>query len=101
MPQNCANFARIFGILLAWQLLMHVCLAMPAMDDDNYYNKELVREFAPWMMAPVAYSQPENPCQTTYNLPENFLIPPVLHKRNSELINSLLSLPKTMNDAGK
>lgn len=41
MPQNCANFARIFGIFLAWQLLMHVCLAMPAMDDDNYYNKEV------------------------------------------------------------
>ncbi|XP_055685958.1 protein PDF [Lutzomyia longipalpis] len=100
MHQNCANPARIFGLFLAWQLLLHTSLAMPVIDEENY-DRELAHNFVPaWSVA--AFPSAENPCQPTLNnAPWNFLMPPQLHKRNSELINSLLSLPKTMNDAGK
>ncbi|XP_059614043.1 pigment-dispersing hormone type 1 [Phlebotomus argentipes] len=101
MPQNCAASARIFGLIAAWHLILGLALAMPAMDDDLYYDRQFSRDFTPWMAASLAYTrQPETPCQF-YNLPGNYLTPPQIHKRNSELINSLLSLPKTMNDAGK
>ncbi|GAB0090410.1 Protein PDF [Sergentomyia squamirostris] len=90
---------KILSVLFVCQLVM-VALAMPPPEEEYYYDREFPREFAPWMMSPWTYSQVENPCQPVYTFKGNYLLPSQ-HKRNSELINSLLTLPKTMNDAGK
>ncbi|XP_036335621.1 protein PDF [Rhagoletis pomonella] len=71
--------------------------ALPTPDEDLYLEKEYNRELLNWLNS-VQYPQPYAvPCKY---YPTNSFTGPV-PKRNSELINSLLSLPKSMNEAGK
>ncbi|XP_037035176.1 protein PDF [Bradysia coprophila] len=63
-------------------------------DEDRYYDKEYVRELASFIAA--LSGSGNNPCHNNY---AGYTNP--IPKRNSELINSLLSLPKTMSDVGK
>ncbi|XP_054731639.1 protein PDF [Anastrepha obliqua] len=71
--------------------------AMPTPDEERYLDKEYNRELLNWLNL-VQYPQPYAvPCKY---YPIDSLTGPV-PKRNSELINSLLSLPKSMNEAGK
>ncbi|XP_017492803.1 PREDICTED: protein PDF [Rhagoletis zephyria] len=71
--------------------------ALPTPDEDRYLEKEYNRELLNWLNS-VQYPQPYAvPCKY---YPTNSFTGPV-PKRNSELINSLLSLPKSMNEAGK
>ncbi|XP_047481280.1 pigment-dispersing hormone type 2 [Penaeus chinensis] len=57
-----------------------------AQDDLKYFEREVVVELAAQILR-VAQG------------PSAFVAGP--HKRNSELINSLLGIPKVMNDAGR
>ncbi|XP_067644472.1 protein PDF [Eurosta solidaginis] len=71
--------------------------ALPTPDEDRYIDKEYNRELLNWLNS-VQYPQPyAAPCKY---YPINSFTGPI-PKRNSELINSLLSLPKGMNEAGK
>ncbi|XP_018792176.1 PREDICTED: protein PDF [Bactrocera latifrons] len=71
--------------------------ALPTPDEERYMEKDYNREFLNWLNS-IQYPQPyATPCKY---YPINSLTGPV-PKRNSELINSLLSLPKSMNEAGK
>lgn len=62
---------------------------------------QYTRDLLDWL---ISQQTNENPCEikervklSGYWSPSQLLA----KKRNSELINSLLSIPKTMNDAGK
>ncbi|XP_066995663.1 pigment-dispersing hormone peptides [Anabrus simplex] len=55
-------------------------------EEDKYLDKEYSRELAAWLMDLVRRTDAPTICT---------------HKRNSELINSLLGLPKVLNDAGR
>ncbi|XP_055844609.1 protein PDF [Episyrphus balteatus] len=80
--------------------LVVICLgvsavSLPTPDEERFLDKEYARELINWLstlQAPVS----NNPCKYYGNG-----ISGMMTKRNSELINSLLSLPKGMNDAGK
>uniref|UniRef100_A0A336LLB3 CSON011699 protein n=1 Tax=Culicoides sonorensis TaxID=179676 RepID=A0A336LLB3_CULSO len=92
----------IFGMAV---LLLCLCVtigfASPAPDEEHYLDKEDVKELAAWLSTlsrPLSYNHLP-PCRPYY-MDGNYLSNP-MPKRNSELINSLLSLPKTMSDAGK
>ncbi|KRF83345.1 protein PDF isoform X2 [Drosophila virilis] len=73
-------------------------------DEERYVEKEYNRDLYDWINNAVRYAPvqpPGPPCKYPYFL-DNSLNPNMrMPKRNSELINSLLSLPKNMNDAGK
>ncbi|XP_017079623.1 protein PDF [Drosophila eugracilis] len=76
-------------------------MAMP--DEERYVRKEYNRDLLDWFnnMGQFTPGQVATLCRYPLIL-ENSLGPPMpIRKRNSELINSLLSLPKNMNDAGK
>lgn len=78
---------------------------MATPDEERYVEKEYNRDLYDWFNNAARYAPiaPGSPCKYPYflanTLPNanNMRMP----KRNSELINSLLSLPKNMNDAGK
>ncbi|XP_017052353.1 protein PDF [Drosophila ficusphila] len=76
-------------------------MAMP--DEERYVRKEYNRDFLDWFNTVGQFTpgQVAAICRYPFIL-ENSLGPSMpIRKRNSELINSLLSLPKNMNDAGK
>ncbi|KAH8293801.1 hypothetical protein KR054_004764 [Drosophila jambulina] len=76
-------------------------MAMP--DEERYVRKEYNRDLLDWFntMGQFSPGQVATLCRYPLIL-ENSLGEPIpIRKRNSELINSLLSLPKNMNDAGK
>ncbi|KAG8239166.1 hypothetical protein J437_LFUL018917 [Ladona fulva] len=77
------NLASV--ILVLYLLRMPFALCMDS-EDEKYLDKEYAREIASWLTQ-LAARGAEHPIPA--------------HKRNSELINSLLGLPKVMNDAGK
>uniref|UniRef100_A0A182PHY8 Pigment dispersing factor n=1 Tax=Anopheles epiroticus TaxID=199890 RepID=A0A182PHY8_9DIPT len=92
--------------ILLMCLWLQSSLALPAMDDDRNYDRELYIRQLSEMLAdqsidllnelasrPCSYEHVRQPVGVVSRAP--------YAKRNSELINSLLSLPKTMNDAGK
>ncbi|XP_014093329.1 protein PDF [Bactrocera oleae] len=82
---------------LSFCLVLYSSQALPTPDEERYMEKEYNRELLNWLNSiqyPQAYAAP---CKY---YPINSLTGPV-PKRNSELINSLLSLPKSMNEAGK
>ncbi|XP_023309125.2 protein PDF [Lucilia cuprina] len=83
--------ALVLGLVLA------SVTSLPTPDEERYFDKEFNRDLINWL-ASVHYAQSiNNPCRYYGG---NTLTAP-MPKRNSELINSLLSLPKNMNDAGK
>ncbi|ROT62689.1 Pigment-dispersing hormone type 2 [Penaeus vannamei] len=73
----CPGFSGVGG---------HESAGGNAQDDLKYFEREVVAELAAQILR-VAQG------------PSAFVAGP--HKRNSELINSLLGLPKVMNDAGR
>ncbi|KAL1403122.1 hypothetical protein pipiens_005802 [Culex pipiens pipiens] len=101
-------------------LCLRVSIAMPSYDDENRLavDKEAyIRQLAEWLANQSAsslvasndiYSLP--PCRPCFypsyqtesaGGPAATMSHNPYSKRNSELINSLLSLPKDMNNAGK
>lgn len=68
---------------------------------------QYAKELTGWLAALGPPLPPASPCQHYNNLlpplaaapPPTYLVP--LDKRNSELINSLLTLPKQLNEVGK
>ncbi|XP_063695633.1 protein PDF [Culicoides brevitarsis] len=96
--------SAIFGILA---VLLCVCATMsfasPTPDEEHYFDKEDVKELAAWLSTlgrPMYNNYNHLPPCRPYYMDTQYLSAP-MPKRNSELINSLLSLPKTMSDAGK
>ncbi|XP_016984214.1 protein PDF [Drosophila rhopaloa] len=76
-------------------------MAIP--DEERYVRKEYNRDLLDWVnnLGQFTPGQVATLCRYPLVL-ENSLVPSMpIRKRNSELINSLLSLPKNMNDAGK
>ncbi|XP_047481297.1 pigment-dispersing hormone type 1-like [Penaeus chinensis] len=74
-------------LVLAMLVMASTCLQVSgAREDVGYFERELVSELAAQILR-VAQG------------PSAFVAGP--HKRNSELINSLLGIPKVMNDAGR
>ncbi|TMW46574.1 hypothetical protein DOY81_008345 [Sarcophaga bullata] len=89
---NIVNFILI--LILASVL---ITASLPTPDEERYFDKELSRDLVNWLTSVHYAPSINNPCRYYSG---NTLTAPML-KRNSELINSLLSLPKNMNDAGK
>ncbi|XP_013115957.2 protein PDF-like [Stomoxys calcitrans] len=88
------------SLVLMW-LSLFLCdaaTALPTSEDERFFEKQLNRELINNWLTSVRSSQVlNNPCR--YYVDNSWMAP--MPKRNSELINSLLSLPKNMNDAGK
>nr|P91964.2 RecName: Full=Pigment-dispersing hormone type 2; Contains: RecName: Full=PDH precursor-related peptide; Short=PPRD; Contains: RecName: Full=Pigment-dispersing hormone; Short=PDH; Flags: Precursor [Penaeus vannamei]CAA72408.1 pigment dispersing hormone precursor [Penaeus vannamei] len=78
--------ARCFVVLAFLALAAMSLQVATAQDDLKYFEREVVAELAAQILR-VAQG------------PSAFVAGP--HKRNSELINSLLGIPKVMNDAGR
>ncbi|XP_058066984.1 pigment-dispersing hormone A peptides [Anopheles bellator] len=107
MNKNTMANVSVVCVLL-FCVYLRVSGALPAFADDRDFNKELyIRQLPEWfrdqptdfLSEPVVL--PLLAAAYEYRQPIN-VGPSATHvKRNSELINSLLSLPKTMNDAGK
>ncbi|XP_061402865.1 protein PDF-like [Musca vetustissima] len=90
-----------FSLALLWlsMLLCNLAVALPTPDEEQYFDKQLNRELINRWLSSIHNAQIlNNPCR--YYTADGTWTPP-MPKRNSELINSLLSLPKSMNDAGK
>eukprot|EP00099_Drosophila_melanogaster_P015664 NP_524517.1 Pigment-dispersing factor [Drosophila melanogaster] len=92
-------------VLLAICCQWGYCGAMAMPDEERYVRKEYNRDLLDWFnnvgVGQFSPGQVATLCRYPLIL-ENSLGPSVpIRKRNSELINSLLSLPKNMNDAGK
>ncbi|XP_068157550.1 protein PDF [Drosophila tropicalis] len=99
-----ARYGMIFSLLIL-AICCHwcCCAALAAPDEERYIRKDFNRDLLDWYNNANQYpsGQLASLCRYPYFL-DNSLIGPVrMRKRNSELINSLLSLPKNMNDAGK
>uniref|UniRef100_A0A1B0AID3 Pigment dispersing factor n=1 Tax=Glossina pallidipes TaxID=7398 RepID=A0A1B0AID3_GLOPL len=92
------NRSMLFVIIVTVSV-MGLSWSLPIPDEERYFDKELNRDLMNWLASATAqYGQPfNNPCKYYHG---NGMAP-AMPKRNSELINSLLSLPKNMNDAGK
>ncbi|XP_042876484.1 pigment-dispersing hormone type 2 isoform X1 [Penaeus japonicus] len=73
----------VLAALVMAALSLHVAVAQ---EDLKYFEREVVSELAAQILR-VAQG------------PSAFVAGP--HKRNSELINSLLGIPKVMTDAGR
>ncbi|XP_065361193.1 protein PDF [Calliphora vicina] len=87
----------IFMMALVLAVVLVTVTGLPTPDEERYFDKEFNRDLINWLSS-IHYAQSlNNPCRY-YG--DNSLTAP-MPKRNSELINSLLSLPKNMNDAGK
>ncbi|XP_013115958.1 protein PDF-like [Stomoxys calcitrans] len=94
-----ANFVYI-TLTLIWMSLCwwNTTVASPSTDDELYFDRQLNRELLNKWISSVRNAQMlNNPCRNSADNTWASAMP----KRNSELINSLLSLPKSMNDAGK
>nr|CAD7590987.1 unnamed protein product [Timema genevievae] len=77
---------RLGHILLILSMLRLFCFAAAIQyDEEKYLEREVSKELTNWIMQMIHRSEPA-------------MCP---HKRNSELINSLLALPKVLNDAGR
>nr|BAD22538.1 pigment-dispersing factor [Phormia regina] len=86
-----------FLMALVLAAVLVTVTSLPTPDEERYFDKEFNRDLINWLTS-IRYAQPSNnPCRYYAG---NTLTAP-MPKRNSELINSLLSLPKNMNDAGK
>ncbi|XP_016950867.1 protein PDF [Drosophila biarmipes] len=97
------NFAVVILVLLAISARWGCAGAMALPDEERYVRKEYNRDLLDWLNSVGQFSPGQVATLCRYPLIlENSLGPAVpIRKRNSELINSLLSLPKNMNDAGK
>ncbi|XP_030376163.1 protein PDF [Scaptodrosophila lebanonensis] len=96
-----ARYALAMALsLLAVAAMLPSSLALPSPDEERYVEKEYNRELINLLNA-VQYAPQQlgNLCKYPYFFANSLRGP--MPKRNSELINSLLSLPKNMNDAGK
>ncbi|BFF91245.1 protein PDF [Drosophila madeirensis] len=73
-------------------------MALP--DEERYVRKEYNRDLMDWFntVGQLAPNQAVPLCRYPYIVDNSLSIP--TRKRNSEIINSLLSLPKNMNEAG-
>ncbi|KAJ6643358.1 Protein PDF [Pseudolycoriella hygida] len=96
---NSKAMVRIPVLILAVLMWCNICIAYvvpgnTTPDDERFFDKEYVRELASFIAALSGSSN--SPCHNNYGGYAN-----PMPKRNSELINSLLSLPKTMSDVGK
>ncbi|XP_034115384.1 protein PDF [Drosophila nasuta] len=95
-----------YNLILALLVLISCSLVVATPDEERYMEKEYNRDLFDWINNAARYAPLQaagNPCKyypyyLANALPNNNMRMP---KRNSELINSLLSLPKNMNDAGK
>ncbi|XP_042888320.1 pigment-dispersing hormone type 1 [Penaeus japonicus] len=75
------------AVVVALLVMVAMSLQLAAAQEDlKYFEREVVSELAAQILR-VAQG------------PSAFVAGP--HKRNSELINSLLGIPKVMNDAGR
>ncbi|ROT83930.1 pigment-dispersing hormone type 1 [Penaeus indicus] len=75
------------AVVVALLVMVAMSLQLTAAQEDlKYFEREVVAELAAQILR-VAQG------------PSAFVAGP--HKRNSELINSLLGIPKVMNDAGR
>ncbi|PSN52637.1 Pigment-dispersing hormone peptide [Blattella germanica] len=80
------------GTIILFLYLLRMAFTSPAiqLEDDRYMDKETnavnARELTNWIMQILMHKGEPTVCT---------------HKRNSELINSLLGLPKVINDAGR
>ncbi|XP_047481347.1 pigment-dispersing hormone type 1-like [Penaeus chinensis] len=74
------------AVVVVLLVALAVSLQLTLADDLQYQEREVVSELAALILR-VAQG------------PSAFVAGP--HKRNSELINSLLGIPKVMNDAGR
>nr|CAD7264880.1 unnamed protein product [Timema shepardi] len=82
----CLGMKRLGHILLILSMLRLFCFAAAIQyDEEKYLEREVSKELTNWIMQMIHRSEPA-------------MCP---HKRNSELINSLLALPKVLNDAGR
>ncbi|KDR21015.1 Pigment-dispersing factor [Zootermopsis nevadensis] len=79
-------------ILFFYLLTTEFTSAAIQLEDNRYLDKEFqtnavnVRELATWIMQLLLHKGQQTICT---------------HKRNSELINTLLGLPKILNEAGR
>ncbi|KAH8417977.1 hypothetical protein KR222_009698 [Zaprionus bogoriensis] len=98
-----ANYALALAVMLmSGCLSCSTVLAMP--DEERYVGKDYNRDLYDWFNNAARYAPLQvtaSPCKYPYYLGNSMAPNLRLPKRNSELINSLLSLPKNMNDAGK
>ncbi|XP_026464202.1 pigment-dispersing hormone peptides [Ctenocephalides felis] len=83
-----------FAFLILAAVLIQTISAMPAPENDQEYAQEM----SDWLNTLTARDLPQMVDRTRPCRAEGFITFP---KRNSELINSLLGLPKNMNDVGK
>ncbi|KAH8384060.1 hypothetical protein KR009_011976 [Drosophila setifemur] len=96
--------ARFISVLLL--LILAVCYGCGAMavpDEERYVRKDYNRDLLDWFNTVGQFTprQVATLCRYPLILDNSLGDPMPIRKRNSELINSLLSLPKNMNDAGK
>lgn len=100
---SMANYALAMALLMmASSFTCSTVLATP--DEERYMGKEYNRDLYDWFNNAARYTPLQansSPCKYPYYLGNSLGTNIRLPKRNSELINSLLSLPKNMNDAGK
>ncbi|XP_053674910.1 protein PDF [Anopheles nili] len=91
-------------------LWLRVSAGLPSYEEERDLDKELyIRQLAEWLadqstdfLNDLINFPPCRPCSYEQHRQPATAVPRATYaKRNSELINSLLSLPKTMNDAGK
>ncbi|XP_075161546.1 protein PDF-like [Haematobia irritans] len=89
------------SVILMWLgiVLCNAVTALPISEDERYFEKQLNPELINNWLSSVRNSQNLNKSPCRYYAENSWTGP--MPKRNSELINSLLSLPKNMNDAGK
>ncbi|XP_050093100.1 protein PDF [Anopheles aquasalis] len=102
-----ANSSAAVCVLL-FCLCLRVSAALPAFDDERDFERELYyRQLPEWPLSSPADLLGEPAvlpllgAAFEYRQPIHAAASAPHVKRNSELINSLLSLPKSMNDAGK
>ncbi|XP_039495008.1 protein PDF [Drosophila santomea] len=93
----------LLGICCQWG--SSAAMAMP--DEERYVRKEYNRDLLDWFnnvgvgVGQFSPGQVATLCRYPLILENSLGAAMPIRKRNSELINSLLSLPKNMNDAGK
>ncbi|EDV44235.1 uncharacterized protein Dana_GF18882 [Drosophila ananassae] len=90
-------------VLLLLAVCFHCGMALALPDEERYVRKEYNRDLLDWFnnMGQFTPGQVATLCRYPLILENSLAGPMPIRKRNSELINSLLSLPKNMNDAGK
>ncbi|TDG43165.1 hypothetical protein AWZ03_010399 [Drosophila navojoa] len=99
MAHNSLTVALLaLACCLCWSLVE----ASP--DEERYVEKEYNRDLYDWINNVARYGRVQMPatlCKYPNYLANSLTNTMRMPKRNSELINSLLSLPKNMNEAGK